>query len=58
MSSEPCWRSDGLKIGSPQTFLLNNTLRKLEAIVARGSITPGERAGMVNAARFVMIAVF
>ena len=49
---------DGLKIGSSQAFLLNNTLRKLEAIVARGSITPGERAGMLNAARFVMIAVF
>ena len=42
----------------PHTFLLSNTLRKLDAIVARGTITPGERAGMVNVARIVMISLF
>ncbi len=47
-----------LKIGAPHTFLLSNTLRKLDAIVARGTITPGERAGMVNVARIVMISLF
>src|SRR5262249_55774968 len=48
---------DRLKIGGTQALLMSNTLRRLDAIVARGSITPGERAGMVNMARLVLISV-
>jgi hypothetical protein len=46
-----------LKIGSTQILLMTNTARKLDAILARGSITPGERAGMVNLVRLVLISV-
>jgi hypothetical protein len=50
-------RRDELKIGGTQLFLMSNAARKLDAILERGSITPGERAGMVNIARLVMVAV-
>ena len=46
-----------LKIGGPQLFLINNTLATVEEIVARGSITPDERARLVQAARVVLFTV-
>jgi hypothetical protein len=48
---------ESLNIGATQLFLLNNTVRKLDSIVARGSITPGERTTMVNMARLVILAI-
>jgi hypothetical protein len=46
-----------LEIGGGQVYLLNNTVRRLDAIVARGSITPSERAAMVNVARIVLVTI-
>ncbi len=45
------------KIGVAQLYLLNNTVRTLDAIVERGSITSTERATMVNVARLVLITI-
>lgn len=39
---------DSLKIGTPQLFLINNTLSTVEGIVERGSITPDERARLLQ----------
>jgi hypothetical protein len=47
-----------LKIGPAQVLLMTNALRKLDAIVERGTITPEERAGAVQAARIILISVF
>ena len=47
-----------LKIAPAQTLLMTNTLRGLDAIVARGVITPAERTAMVNVARIVLVSVF
>ena len=49
--------SENLKIGGPQLFLINNTLATLDGIVARGSITPDERARVIQAARIVLFTV-
>ncbi len=49
--------SEKLKIGAPQLFLINNTLATLEGIVERGSITPDERARVIQAARVVLFTV-
>ncbi len=49
--------SEKLKIGGPQLFLINNTLATLEGIVERGSITPDERARVIQAARLVLFTV-
>jgi hypothetical protein len=46
-----------LKIGGPQLFLINNTLSTLDAIVARGAITPDERGRVIQAARIVLFTV-
>jgi Peptidase family M28 len=46
-----------LKIGAPQLFLINITLATLEGIVERGSITPDERASVIQATRIVLFAV-
>ena len=48
---------DSLKIGTPQLFLINNTLSTVEGIVERGSITPDERARLLQAARIVLFTV-
>jgi hypothetical protein len=48
---------DRLAIGGPQAAMMTNALRNLDAIIARGSITPVERAGMVTMARIVMLSV-
>ena len=47
-----------LKIGPAKVYLMNNSLRTLDAIAARGSITPEERTGMVRAAQFILASVF
>ena len=49
--------SETLKIGVPQLFLINNTLATLDGIVERGSITPDERARVIQAARVVLFTV-
>jgi hypothetical protein len=49
--------TDQLKIGAPQLFLINNTLATLDGIVERGSITPDERARVIQAARIVLFTV-
>ncbi len=49
--------SEKLKIGAPQLFLINNTLATLDGIVARGSITPDERARVIQAARIILFTV-
>jgi hypothetical protein len=49
---------DELRIAPGQTLLMTNTLRSLDAIVARGAITPAERTAMVNVARIVLLSVF
>jgi hypothetical protein len=46
-----------LKIGGYKAVLMNNTMRRLEAIITRGTITPAERAGMVTIARLVLFSV-
>jgi hypothetical protein len=48
---------ESLKIGAPQLFLINNTLATLDEIVARGSITPDERARVIQTARVVLFTV-
>jgi hypothetical protein len=47
-----------LKIAPAQCLLMTNTLRSLDAIVARGTITPAERVTMVNVARVVLLSLF
>jgi Peptidase family M28 len=49
--------SKRLKIGTPQLFLINNTLSTLDGIVERGSITADERARVLQAARVVLFTV-
>jgi hypothetical protein len=49
--------SERLKIGGPQLFLINNTLRILDGIVSRGTITPDERARVIQSARIVLFTV-
>jgi hypothetical protein len=48
---------DRLKIGVAQLFVINNTLGLLEEIVARGAITPEERARVIQGARIVLFTV-
>lgn len=45
-----------LKIGPTKALLMANTLRALDAIVDRGTMTPEERIGVVRVARFVLIS--
>jgi hypothetical protein len=49
--------SEKLKIGAAQLFLINNTLATLDPIVQRGSITPDERARVIQAARIILFTV-
>jgi Zn-dependent M28 family amino/carboxypeptidase len=49
--------SERLKIGAAQLFVIHNTLRRLEDIVARGAITPEERALVIQGARIVLFTV-
>jgi hypothetical protein len=45
------------EIGGPKAQMMTNALRQLDAIVARGTITPAERAGMVTMARIVILSI-
>jgi hypothetical protein len=47
-----------LEIGAAQRYLMNQMLRDLEGIIARGAITPVERASMVQAARVLLVTIF
>ncbi len=49
---------DTLKIGPAQVLLMSNTLRSLDAIVARGKMTPEERTGVVRVARIILLSLF
>jgi hypothetical protein len=46
-----------LQIGAAQVVLMSNTIRTLERIIARGSITPAERANVVSLARIILASV-
>jgi hypothetical protein len=48
---------ESLKIGTAQILLMTNTLRTLDGIVTRGTITPGERNGVVQVARIILASV-
>lgn len=48
---------DRLKIGVAQFFVIRNTLELLDEIVARGTITPEERARVIQGARIVLFTV-
>jgi hypothetical protein len=48
---------DRLKIGGPQRFLMNNCIRSLDAVIARGTITPDERSRAIQVARIVLFTV-
>ena len=49
--------SERLKIGRAQLYVINNTLGLLDAVVKRGTITPDERARVIQACRFVLFTV-
>jgi hypothetical protein len=49
---------DDLQIGAANSLIMRNTLRSLDAIAARGAITPEERVGVVRVARIVLMTVF
>jgi hypothetical protein len=46
-----------LELGGASTYFMSSTLRNVEEIIARGMITPAERAGMVQAARLVLLMI-
>jgi hypothetical protein len=49
--------SESLKIGVGQSFVIRNTLSLLDGIVERGTITPEERARVIQGARIVLFTV-
>jgi hypothetical protein len=49
--------SESLKIGVAQSFVIQNTLALLDDIVKRGTITPDERARVIQGARIVLFTV-
>lgn len=46
-----------LGLSAAATYLIRNTLKTLEEIIARGAITPSERAGVIQAARLVLLLI-
>ncbi len=48
---------DKLKLGPAQLFVINTTLATLAPIIKRGSITPDERARVIQQARIVLFTV-
>ena len=48
---------DRLGIGAGQMYLMKNTLRNLNDVIARQAITPEERTAMVRMARLFLISV-
>jgi hypothetical protein len=49
--------SQSLKIGVAQSYVIKNTLALLDQIVERGTITPDERARVIQGARIVLFTV-
>jgi Zn-dependent M28 family amino/carboxypeptidase len=49
---------EDLKIGPAKAYIMGNTLRSLDGIAKRGTITPEERGGMVRAAQIVLASLF
>jgi len=47
-----------LKINAAQTFLINRTLRTLDAAIERGCYEPDERASVLQAARILLMTAF
>jgi hypothetical protein len=47
-----------LRIAPAKILLMNNAVRSLDAIVARGTITTAERTAMVNVVRIVLVSLF
>ncbi len=50
--------NDELKIVGLPLLLIKNTLKSLDAIIARGTMTPEERTGVIRAARIILMSVF
>jgi hypothetical protein len=48
---------EAVKLGSAQKFVMNRTLGNLEEVIARGVMSPAERAGLIQAARLVLLMV-
>ncbi len=46
-----------LKVKPAPLIVLRNTLKTLDGIVARGAITPRERAGVIRSAQFLLFSV-
>jgi hypothetical protein len=49
---------DGLKLRKMSTYLLNSSMLTLDEIIARGQITPDERARMIRIAQVIMASLF
>ncbi len=47
-----------LKIGRTSLFLIESSVKTIEAIIGRGQITPAERASLIRVAQVVMASVF
>jgi hypothetical protein len=48
---------ESLGLGAAQLFLMNGTMQTLEGIIRRGVMTPSERAGVIQAARIVLLTI-
>jgi len=47
-----------LKLGKTASFLMQNALKMLDAMIGRGKITPEERASVIRVAQVVMASIF
>jgi hypothetical protein len=45
---------DALQIGAAQVFLMTNTLKSIDGMIARKAVTPAERTGLIRVARLLM----
>lgn len=48
---------EDFKIGPGKVFLMNRAIRTLDAAIARGSITPEERAAVIRVAQLILFTV-
>ena len=55
--ADPLQNSEQLKIGVGPSFVISSTLGLLDGIVDRGTITPDERARVIQGARIVLFTV-
>jgi hypothetical protein len=46
---------DALQLGAAQVFLMTNTLKSIDAILARKAITPAERTALIRVARLLLV---